>query len=147
MTVTEQETGRKLEVTGLSSLNNSVIAGKITVGEELDLTRSYTVQIEGYDAITAVPTGVFDSAAFAEKYNYDGDSYAETTGDTTEVYLLPGDENQYKSNDGGVTLYQEKKMTMAGIVELNQIQPITPTRSQRLSGNRKRWIPTPAQPV
>ena len=88
VTVTEQETGRKLEVTGLSSLNNSVIAGKITVGEELDLTRSYTVQIEGYDAITAVPTGVFDSAAFAEKYNYDGDDLGAVPGENGTTFKV-----------------------------------------------------------
>ena len=88
VTVTEQETGRQLEVTGLSSLNNSVIAGKITVGEELDLTRSYTVQIEGYDAITAVPTNVFDSAAFAEKYNYDGDDLGAVSGENGTTFRV-----------------------------------------------------------
>ena len=107
VTVTEQETGRKLEVTGLSSLNNSVIAGKITVGEELDLTRSYTVQIEGYDAITAVPTNVFDSAAFAEKYNYDGDDLGAVAGEngtTFKVWAPTASRvvlNLFKAGDGG----------------------------------------------
>ena len=32
--------------------------------------------------------------------DYDGDRYAELTGDTTEVYLKPGDPDQYTSNDG-----------------------------------------------
>ena len=71
--VTDRETGRQLEVIGLSSLNNNVITGKITVGEELDLSRIYTVEIEGYGEITAVPTKVFDSAEFKENYLYDGD--------------------------------------------------------------------------
>lgn len=71
--ITDRETGRQLEVTGLSSLNNNVITGKITVGEELDLSRVYTVQIEGFEPIDAVPTKVFDSAAFKENYLYDGD--------------------------------------------------------------------------
>ncbi|MBR3332897.1 MAG: type I pullulanase [Clostridia bacterium] len=76
--ITDRETGRRLEVTGLSSLNNNVITGKITVGEELDLSRTYTVGIEGYGEITAVPTGVFDSAGFNEKYVYDGDDLGAT---------------------------------------------------------------------
>ena len=71
--ITDKETGRQLEVTGLSSLNNNVITGKITVGEELDLSRVYTVAIEGFEPIDAVPTKVFDSAAFKENYLYDGD--------------------------------------------------------------------------
>ena len=71
--VTEQETGRRLEVTALSSLNNNVITGRITVGEELDLARTYTVEIEGFGEITAVPTGVFDTPAFIDQYVYDGD--------------------------------------------------------------------------
>lgn len=116
VTVTEQETGRKLEVTGLSSLNNSVIAGKITVGEELDLTRSYTVQIEGYDAITAVPTGVFDSAAFAEKYNYDGDDLGAVPGEngtTFKVWAPTASKvvlNLFEAGDGGEA-YDRVEMT------------------------------------
>ena len=54
--------------------------------------------------------------------DYDGDRYAEITGDTTEIYLLPGDENLYKSDDGGKTLYQEKLLSMAGITAMNEIQ-------------------------
>ncbi|QTE67820.1 type I pullulanase [Clostridiales bacterium] len=67
------EGDRKLEVTGLSSLNNSVVTGKITLGEELDLSKIYTVEIEGYGAKDAVPTKVFDSPAFKERYTYEGD--------------------------------------------------------------------------
>ena len=67
------EGDRKLEVTGLSSLNNSVVTGKITLGEELDLSKIYTVEIEGYGAKDAVPTKVFDSPAFRERYTYEGD--------------------------------------------------------------------------
>ena len=54
--------------------------------------------------------------------DYDGDRFAEITGDVTEVYLKEGDGNQYRSDDGGLTLYQDKKMTMAGITAMNQIQ-------------------------
>ena len=71
--ITDRESGRRLEVTGLSSLNNNVVTGKITVGEELDLSRVYELEIEGFEPIAAVPTKVFDSAAFVENYVYDGD--------------------------------------------------------------------------
>ncbi len=71
--ITDRESGRRLEVTGLSSLNNNVVTGKITVGEELDLSRVYELEIEGFEPIVAVPTKVFDSAAFVENYVYDGD--------------------------------------------------------------------------
>ena len=67
------EGDRKLEVTGLSSLNNNVVTGRITLGEELDLSKVYTVEIEGYGAKDAVPTKVFDSPAFRERYTYEGD--------------------------------------------------------------------------
>ncbi len=86
--VTEKETGRQLEVAGLSSLNNNVVTGRITVGEELDLSREYMVEIEGYEAITAVPMKVFDTAAFADKYNYDGDDLGATVGANGTVFKV-----------------------------------------------------------
>lgn len=76
--ITEQESGRRLEVTGLSSLNNNVVTGIITVGEELDLAKTYLVEIDGYGEITALPTGVFDSESFTAKYLYDGDDLGAT---------------------------------------------------------------------
>ena len=86
--VTEQDTGRKLEVTGLSSLNNQVITGKITVGEELDLSRIYTVEIEGYDALAAMPTKVFDTEEFIENYTYDGDDLGAVPGENGTVFKV-----------------------------------------------------------
>ena len=86
--VTDQETGRLLEVTGLSSLNNNVVTGIITVGEELDLSRLYTVEIEGYEPVTAMPTKVFDTQAFAEKYNYDGDDLGAVTGKNGTIFRV-----------------------------------------------------------
>ena len=105
--VTEQETGRALEVTGLSSLNNEVVTGRITVGEELDLSRLYTVEIEGYEPITAIPTKVFDSAAFAERYSYDGDDLgAELTGSGTRFRVWAPTASRvrvllYEAGEGG----------------------------------------------
>ena len=86
--VTEQETGRALEVTDLSSLNNKVITGTITLGEDLDLSRVYTVQIEGYDAIAAMPTKVFDSETFREQWTYDGDDLGAVPGENGTVFKV-----------------------------------------------------------
>ena len=86
--VYDRESGRQLEVTGLSSLNNNVVTGKITVGEELDLSRVYIVGIEGYEEIAAVPTKVFDSAAFIENYVYDGDDLGAVPGETGTVFKV-----------------------------------------------------------
>ena len=105
--VTDQETGRQLEVTGLSSLNNNVITGKITVGEELDLSRVYMLEIEGYEPIAAVPTKVFDSAAFVENYTYDGDDLGAVLTDSGvrfKVWAPTASRVQvllYEAGDGG----------------------------------------------
>ena len=75
---------RELEVTGLSSLNNQVVTGVITVGEELDIALPYTVEIPEYGEIAAVPTDIFDSQEFIDRYTYDGDDLgAVITGDHT----------------------------------------------------------------
>ena len=86
--VRDRETGRELEVTALSSLNNQVITGTVTLGEELDLSRAYTVQVDGYDAVTAMPTKVFDSEAFREKYTYDGNDLGAVTGKNGTVFRV-----------------------------------------------------------
>ena len=75
---------RELEVASLSSLNNEVVVGTITLSEDLDLSRTYTVEIEGYGRLTAVPTGLFDSPAFVQQYVYEGDDLgAVISGDQT----------------------------------------------------------------
>lgn len=64
---------REIPVTDLSSLNQEVVTGTLTVGEKLDITKTYTLQIEGFEEKPVVPTGVFDSQEFIENYTYDGD--------------------------------------------------------------------------
>ena len=98
---------RALTVTGLSSLDNEVITGTITVGEPLDLSKTYTVTIEGYSPQTAVPTKVFDSPEFIEKYTYDGDDLGAVVSDgstTFKVWAPTASEvmlNLYEAGDGG----------------------------------------------
>ena len=75
---------REIPVESLSSLNNEVILGDITLAEDLDFSKVYTVKLEGFEAQAAVPTRVFDSAAFDECYAYDGDDLgAVIHGDAT----------------------------------------------------------------
>ena len=45
--------GQELEIAELSSLNNTVVTGVITLKEELDVSKAYTVEIEGYGEIPA----------------------------------------------------------------------------------------------
>ena len=98
---------RSLPVTELSSLHNEVITGVITLGEPLDLCRSYTVEIEGYGAVTALPTEIFDSQAFIDEYVYTGDDLGATIrGDETEFKLWAPTAsavtlNLFSDGDGG----------------------------------------------
>ena len=99
--------GREIPVVGLSSLNNNVITGKITLGEELDLSKVYVVSIEGYGELNAVPTRVFDSAEFKEMYTYEGDDLGATPGDGTTVFKVWAPTasrvqlNLFEAGDGG----------------------------------------------
>ena len=80
--------GQELAVTGLSSLNNNVITGTITVEGELDLSRFYTVEIEGYGSVTALPTKVFDSEEFNSRYYYDGDDLGSSWTDAGTLFKV-----------------------------------------------------------
>ena len=67
------EGDREIAIAELSSLNNKVITGVITTAEDLDISKNYTVEIKGYEPHPAIPTGIFDSQEFIDKYTYDGD--------------------------------------------------------------------------
>ncbi len=67
------EGDREIAINELSSLNNEVVNGIITVAEELDISKAYRVEIEGYGSKPVVPTSVFDSERFISEYTYDGD--------------------------------------------------------------------------
>ena len=64
---------RRMEVTAISSLNKETITGELTLAEDLDLSKVYTIKIEGYGEKNVVPTTVFDSEEFIANYTYDGD--------------------------------------------------------------------------
>ena len=75
---------REIKVTKISTLGRQAATGYITVEEKLDLSKNYRIEIKGYGERAVVPTGIFDSDAFAEQYHYDGDDLgAVISGDTT----------------------------------------------------------------
>ena len=72
----------------VSSLNNKVNNGIITLKEPMDLSQVYTVEIDGYGEVAAVPTGLFDSEAFNAAYTYDGDDLGAVIREDKTVFKL-----------------------------------------------------------
>ncbi|MBQ8733156.1 MAG: hypothetical protein IJY76_01495, partial [Anaerotignum sp.] len=66
------EGDREIAVSSLSALGKEAASGYIELEEPLDLTKIYTVSIEGYGEKTAVPGEIFDSKFFADNFHYDG---------------------------------------------------------------------------
>ena len=80
--------GLPVKVAKLSSLNNEVITGIVTLEEELSLSDTYELEIDGFGRMPAMPTALFDSKAFNEAYTYDGDDLgAVPQGDKTQFKL------------------------------------------------------------
>ncbi|MBQ3481376.1 MAG: type I pullulanase [Oscillospiraceae bacterium] len=98
---------RALPIESLSSLDNEVVLGTITLAEPIDLSHSYTVEIEGYGSAPAVPTGIFDSKEFVSDYVYDGDDLGATiVGDKTVFKLWAPTASEvtlrlFEKGDGG----------------------------------------------
>lgn len=67
------EGDRQIAVSAVSSLNNKVVTGTVTLAEELDITKKYEIEIGDFGKKVVVPTKIFDSAEFIENYTYDGD--------------------------------------------------------------------------
>ena len=78
------EEGKEIAVTAVSTLGMSAASGYIELAQPLDLSKNYTVSIDGYGKKTVMPTPIFDSRYFADNYHYDGtDLGAVITGNTT----------------------------------------------------------------
>ena len=78
------EGDREIKVTSLSSLGYASGTGSIEVAESFDLSKSYTLEIDGYGSKTVIPMEIFDSKYFADNYHYDGnDLGAVINGDST----------------------------------------------------------------
>ncbi len=118
---------RQVEVLSLSTLNNEVNNGVITLGEDLDLSKTYTLEIEGFGTKTVVPTTVFDSEEFLANYVYDGDDLGAVIQDdnstTFKVWAPTASKvvlNLYTAGNG-VDAYASLDMSKAtkGVWELN----------------------------
>ncbi len=98
---------REVPVTGLTSLNKEVVNGTITVGETLDITKTYTLYIEGFEPRPVVPTAVFDSPEFIAQYTYDGDDLGAVIHEnstTFKVWAPTASDiklNLYEAGNGG----------------------------------------------
>ncbi|MBQ6236405.1 MAG: type I pullulanase, partial [Clostridia bacterium] len=102
------EGDRRVEIESLSSLNNEVVMGTIKLKEDIDVTKLYDVEIEGYEKTTAIPTGIFDSKDFIENYTYDGDDLgAVIQPDGTTIFKVWAPTaskvvlNLFEAGDGG----------------------------------------------
>lgn len=51
----------------------SAYAGLVTLSQEMDLRKSYTLSVTDLDPVTVVPMTYFSSEAFANAYTYDGE--------------------------------------------------------------------------
>ncbi len=78
----------RLEIASLSSLNNKVVMGNITMKEPLDIRKTYTLTIKGYGTKTVVPTDVFDTKGFTEQYLYDGDDLGAVVQDGQTTFKV-----------------------------------------------------------
>ncbi|MBQ7326196.1 MAG: type I pullulanase [Clostridia bacterium] len=70
---------REIKISNVSSIDRKSATGIITVDEELDITKTYTVKIDGFkDSRPVVPTDIFDTEEFAKEYHYDGNDLGAT---------------------------------------------------------------------
>ena len=106
---------KEIAVTGLSTLNNEVNHGEVTLAENLDLSKVYTLEIVDYGEATVIPTKVFDTQEFNDLYAYDGDDLGATIHDgstTFKVWAPTASKvvlNLFEAGNGG-TAYKNVEM-------------------------------------
>ena len=80
---------KEIAVTKVTNLNKASNSGKITVDVDLDITKEYTLVIDGFGEKTVVATEIFDTDWFAENYHYDGTDLGSTiNGDGTVTFKV-----------------------------------------------------------
>ncbi len=120
---------RRIEIESLSSLNNEVVMGTIKLKEDLDISKIYDVEIEGYARTTAIPTGIFDSEDFVANYTYDGDDLGAVIhgGETTFKVWAPTASrvvlNLFEAGNGGKA-FKEVDMEKAEKGVWTSTQPV-----------------------
>ena len=71
--VTVRDGEREIPVSKITDVWENRTSAIINLSEELDISKEYSVEIEGYGKRIAVPTEIFDSQTFIDSYTYDGD--------------------------------------------------------------------------
>ncbi len=79
--VTDNE-GNSVGISGVSTLGTSATMGTVTLSEELDITKAYTLSVSDIQT-TVIPKTYFSSDEFEEQYTYDGNLGVEITGTET----------------------------------------------------------------
>ena len=82
------EGDRQIPVAALDKLNTKATSGTLTLGEPLDLTKVYTIEIEGYGTATVVPTDIFDSPEFIDNYTYSGNDLGPVVSGTATTFKV-----------------------------------------------------------
>ena len=110
---------KEIAVSKVTNLNKSSNTAKITVDAELDITKNYTIYIDGYGEKDVVPTKIFDTDWFAENYHYDGTDLGSTINlDGTVTYKVWAPTaskvvlNTFKDGKKGVDSPGDKKYDM-----------------------------------
>ena len=113
------EGDREIEITKVSNLGKKKSSGVITVAENLDIGKTYTVHIDGFGEKNVVPTDIFDSEYFAENYHYEGDDLGATINDngttTFKVWAPTASKvvlNLYKDGKKNVSDPSDKSIEM-----------------------------------
>ena len=107
---------QQIEIKSLSSLGQEASKGVLELAEELDLSASYRIAIDGFGEKEVIPMDIFDSQYFADNYHYDGDDLgAVINGNTTtfKVWAPTASKvvlNLFEKGDG-VDAYKNVEMT------------------------------------
>ena len=108
---------REVPVAGISTMGQEAASGYVEMAENLDLTKTYRITIEGYGETVVVPTDIFDSQYFADNYHYDGTDLGAVTGNgstTFKVWAPTASSvilNLFEAGDG-VDAYKTVEMVM-----------------------------------
>lgn len=72
ITVTD-ENGENLDIKETNPKNTLAETGIVSLKDNLDISKSYRINVEGYGEKEIVPTHVFDTQWFIDNFTYDGD--------------------------------------------------------------------------
>lgn len=95
MITVKDASGKEIQVVEVTSRGTS---GTVTLGEDLDLGKSYTCTIEGYGSKPVVPNTYFNSDDFNSKYSYDGKLGVEITASSVVFRLWAPTSSEVRLN-------------------------------------------------